>query len=236
MTHAFFDYVTQTRIISLKRRTDRRRDMAKELQRIGQSIDGFAVLWFDAIAPETAGDFPSIGARGCFLSHLEVLRAAQQANAEMLLILEDDAHFSKAFARHHSEILSALQTSDWDIFYAGYTLMAPASDAGPLAEIAPDIPLQCAHAVVFRKSTISLLIKYLEAILTRPPGSADGGPMHVDGAYNWFRKAHPELRTVVAVPQIVTQRASASDITPTGRIRHILGQNLGLRRIRNFFS
>ena len=37
--------------------------------------------------------------------------------------------------------------------------------------------------------------------------------MHVDGAYNWFRAAHPELKCAMAVPELGHQRASSSDIS-----------------------
>jgi hypothetical protein len=40
--------------------------------------------------------------------------------------------------------------------------------------------------------------------------------MHVDGAYGWFRKAEPSFRTLIATPEIITQRASRSDITARG--------------------
>lgn len=36
--------------------------------------------------------------------------------------------------------------------------------------------------------------------------------MHVDGAYSWFRKDHPFLRTLLADPELGYQRPSRSDI------------------------
>jgi len=45
--------------------------MQKELSRIGWRAE-----FFPAVRPETAQGFPWIGARGCFLSHLAVLKSA----------------------------------------------------------------------------------------------------------------------------------------------------------------
>ena len=36
--------------------------------------------------------------------------------------------------------------------------------------------------------------------------------MHVDGAYHWFRRAHPELVCFIAEPPLAYQRASRTDI------------------------
>jgi glycosyl transferase family 25 len=38
--------------------------------------------------------------------------------------------------------------------------------------------------------------------------------MHVDGAYSWFRRAHPQFLTVLASPELGHQRHSATDIHP----------------------
>lgn len=233
VSHEFFKFFRETRVISLPKRADRRTEMSRELKHLGQSVDGKAVTWFDAISPSSAGGFPSVGARGCFLSHLEVQREAFKGGAEMLLVLEDDAHFGRAFRKHHSDVLGFLETNDWDIFYAGYRPRAAVPETGPVAFVEPDLPLETTHAMAFRRDAISKVIPYLEAILARPPGSPEGGPMHVDGAFNWLRKAHPELRTCISIPQIVTQRSSASDISPKSGFRSFASSAPGIRRLIN---
>ena len=57
------------------------------------------------------------------------------------------------------------------------------------------------------------LIAYLEAVLTRPAGHPDGGPMHVDGALTMFRERHPGPLTLVARSNLGWQRSSSSDIS-----------------------
>lgn len=59
---------------------------------------------------------------------------------------------------------------------------------------------------------IARLVPYLQAMLERPSGDPAGGPMHVDGAYSWFRRAHPDLRTVLATPPLGYQRPSRTDV------------------------
>ena len=36
--------------------------------------------------------------------------------------------------------------------------------------------------------------------------------MHVDGAYGWFRAAHPDIRAFAATPHVAHQTASRTDI------------------------
>jgi GR25 family glycosyltransferase involved in LPS biosynthesis len=74
-------------VINLEHRTDRRRAMEKELSKIGWNAE-----FFPAIRPAEAADFPSIGARGCFLSHLAVLRRASETEARRLILVEDDVN------------------------------------------------------------------------------------------------------------------------------------------------
>lgn len=100
------------------------------------------------------------------------------------------------------------------------------------AEIAPSTAIMTAHALLINRDTIPLLISYLEAMLARPAGSLQGGPMHVDGAYSWFRNAHPEMRTLITHVPYIGQRSLRSDIAPAG-IKERLPFLPLLRRIRN---
>jgi hypothetical protein len=49
-------------------------------------------------------------------------------------------------------------------------------------------------------------------MLARAAGDPRGGAMHVDGAYNWFRRDYPEVRTLIVIPELGYQRPSRSDI------------------------
>src|SRR5689334_3561173 len=88
-----FDIFDEVRIINLVDRDDRRREMSQQLERLG-GISGNA-SFFEAHRPVSRGEFPSIGARGCFESHLAVLSGARDSGAQTLLLLEDDFEFTR---------------------------------------------------------------------------------------------------------------------------------------------
>ena len=205
-----FDLFEQVRIINLVDRPDRRREMTAQLERLGAMAPN--VEFYNAQRPADAGGFPSLGARGCFQSHLSVLRSARDAKAGSLLILEDDLDFTRDGRKRLGEMIANLSVRPWDFFYGAHLL--DANGRSGLVEIAADEPVMTASCLAFSGDVISPLVDFLEGILTRPAGSADYGPMHVDGAYTVFRMLNPERRTSVAFPTLGRQRSSPSDITP----------------------
>ena len=184
-----FDQFDRIRIVNLPYRTDRRRAMDRELAKVGLSGDP-RVSYFDAIRPEIAGSFTSIGARGVYASQKTLLGDAAAAG-ESLLILEDDCIFLPG-ARNR------IFPDDWDIFYGGYHASLP----GDLA--CSDI--QGAHMMGFSKQGARLVFDYLDQL------RYDGIHPPIDGAYVWFRRANPEVRTLFAEPPLAGQRPSRSDI------------------------
>jgi hypothetical protein len=215
MSNFLTEYFEQTFIINLPNRHDRREEMAGQLQTIGLGLEYPGMTIFPAVRPESSGDFPSIGARGCFLSHLGVLRQAWQAGYQRILILEDDVDFSKDFQLIAPKIIDALQNIEWSVFYGGYRVgqeLPVTPDVPSLISIKPDVAVQTSHFVAVQGQAIAHLVAYLEQMLQRPGGHPEGGPMHVDGAYNWFRRSSPQFKTVLAVPQLGFQRPSRTDI------------------------
>ena len=204
------------RIINLVDRTDRRREMMGQLERIGAS-DYPRVTFFAAQRPADAGDFPSLGARGCFESHLAIVRQALADGIQRLLILEDDLDFTRDIDQRGPAIMAALAAQPWDVFNgtpvldAQHDHVVPSGAAG-LVELTAETAVQTTSCVAFGRAALILLEPFLAAMLERPAGSPDYGPMHVDGAYSVFRRAYPELRTFICSPGIGVQRASRSDI------------------------
>ena len=190
-------------VINLPSRTDRRDQMNAQLKSVGLSYDSPQVHLFPAVRPLDGGGFESIGARGCFMSHLEILRAANGKNN--VLILEDDLDFATVFREIRLP-------ESWGIFYggAGHSLQ-PTND---LTEVAPTQELKCSYFVAFNGMVIPRVVEFLELLLTRQPGDPQGGPMHVDGAYNVFRTGNPDVITLIATPELGFQRSSRSDIAP----------------------
>jgi glycosyl transferase family 25 len=60
----------------------------------------------------------------------------------------------------------------------------------------------------------------------------------IDGAYVWFRRAHPELTTVFAKPKLGYQRPSRTDVSPNSLfdrlplVRNLMSLARSLRRRR----
>ena len=210
----FFDPFERIRIINLVDRADRRDEMRFQLDKLGAwsgDID-----FFEATRPADPGPFPSLGARGCFESHLSVLRAARDSGVGSLLILEDDFDFSRDGRNRSTAIFKDLMQKDWDVFHGAHVL----SDDGRsgLTALSSDEPVLTASFIGFNGSTIPAVVEFLDTLLTRPAGSPEYGPMHVDGAYTVFRATHPQVRSFAGFPTLGRQRSSRSDITPVGMI------------------
>lgn len=170
-------------VINLPSRSDRRAEASEQLARLGLSFaDGQArnrpqAHLFAACQPGEPGPFPGIGARGCFLSHLGVLRQARDAGLTRLLICEDDLDFSEALVNQGEAALDRIAREDWAIFY-GYPpagISASPTSAPELIELAPAQEMLCSHFVAFRRPAIEALVPYLEAMLVRPPGGSRRG-------------------------------------------------------------
>ena len=210
MSRRIFDCFEQVRIINLVDRPDRRREMTAQLDRMGAL--GSNVQFYDAHRPSKTAGFPGLGARGCFESHLSVLRAACDAQAKSLLLLEDDLDFTRDGRERLGGLLDELASRTWDFFYGAHVLGTDGRRG--LVEIAADEPMMTASCLAFSGEVIPEVVDFLEGILTRPAGSPDYGPMHVDGAYTVFRMLNPDRRTFAAFPTLGRQRSSPSDITP----------------------
>lgn len=221
-----FDEYDRVRIVSLPERTDRRREMQGELRNAGFSGD-LQMVFFDAFKLADPGPFRSCGSHGCYLSHLAILREAATAN-ESVLILQDDCEFLP-------EVTEYQLPAGVDVFYGGYH----ASDPSDLH--ASDII--GAHCMGFSPRAAQLASEYLAQMLdpSFPPdakAAAQSGfdpavRPPIDGALVWFRRAHPELRTVFHL--LANQRTSRSDVTPRRLFDRVMGLRQlasGARRIR----
>ncbi|WP_208456547.1 glycosyltransferase family 25 protein [Burkholderia sp. BCC1644] len=200
-------------IINLRTRTDRRRQIVRELARAGFAHDDARIRFFDAICPDVPDGFPGIGARGCYLSHLGVLREARDAGLANVLVLEDDAVFEPALERCGAAMVDTLRLGAWDFAYVGHVETCGVDVPGWHRT---DRPLVCAHCYAVNGPALAPLVAFLEACVARAPGDPLGGPMHVDGALSMFRAARAGCRTLLAVPSLARQRSSRSDIA-TGR-------------------
>ncbi|UZQ55744.1 glycosyltransferase family 25 protein [Trichothermofontia sichuanensis B231] len=230
---SFFD---RSYIINLPERFDRRNQMKQELKMLGLSELSEEVIFFPAIRPTDKGEFPSIGSKGCFLSHLAILKEAKSQNLNNLLIMEDDLSFTRFLVKKQDTIVDELRRLSWDFAYLGHGVNWNSGGGQIFHEYSE--PLALTHFFAVNKRTIAELVDFLEEVLKRPAGHPEGGPMHIDGAYSTFRKQHPEVITLIACPSLGFQRASSSDVTGYKWFERlpILAQPLGAARdVKNWY-
>jgi glycosyl transferase family 25 len=214
--------MTKTVVINIPHRTDRRREVEDQLTSVGWTAE-----IFPAVKPDEPGPFPSTGARGCFMSHLAVLRSA--AGHDRLILIEDDLNFTTDFSSAWRDVERFLDSVTCNIFY-------PASFDGQsgVFEVPPEKKILRSHFIVFDRVGIAQFADGLEAILARPAGHALGGPMHVDGAYNTIRRQNSSIKTYACSPALGYQRSSRTDVADTHWAdRYIPAAASVARKIRN---
>lgn len=196
-------------VINLPNRTDRKRQIEKQLEKVNLSFLDSRVEIFEACRPNNKGKWPTIGARGCFYSHLNLLKCALRNGYDSVLILEDDVDWSDSFLKNAETTLDLLEGLDWDLLHGG---IKSGFDAPAFIRVLPTDELLLSHFVAIRGEVISQVVSYLESMAKREGGHPLGGPMHVDGAYNWFRKDNPTVSAYLATPAIALQRPSRTDV------------------------
>jgi hypothetical protein len=132
------------------------------------------------------------------------------------MILEDDLDFARDSRQRLARLIPELFGRQWDMFHGAHLL--PANGRGGLAQVPSDEGVMTTSLVCFNGPVLGQLVEFLEAMLGRPAGSPDYGPMHVDGAYSVFRLLHPAIQTFAAFPTLGRQRSSPSDVTPSGSL------------------
>lgn len=204
------DYFDQIRIVNLPSRQDRRREVIQQLEKIGLHVGVHNVEFFEAVRPSDAAGFPSIGTRGCFLSHLQLLKEALASNCQRLLILEDDVNFVTDFSTRLPNILDTLAHWQWDLCFLGHSFTLKSQKPDGFSYCSD--PIMNCHAYAVNGQVLPELIDYLEAVILRDPGHPLGGPMHYDGALTMFRAQNPHIKTLILTPEVAYQRSSRTDI------------------------
>jgi glycosyl transferase family 25 len=229
-------------LINLPERTDRKRQLERELRRVDLQTNDPRLVWIRAVRPSEAGEFPSIGARGCFLSHLTCLKSALDRGHRRILILEDDACFPKIRIDGLKGAVEKLVRLNWSVWYGGgdvhHDLSVGTDDTGVIP-IDHAVGVQTTHCVAFQGDAIESVRTFLELILTRPGGHPEAGPMHVDGAYSTWRALNPTAITLVTVPPVCVQRSSRSDVAAArwfDKIPLVRGGVDMLRRLRSHLN
>jgi len=223
------DYFERVYIVNLPERRDRRREMQAQLKRIN-----LRASFFPAVRVSEAGDWPGLGARGCFQSHFQILQKALCSGARNVMILEDDLDFSPILQGIEKELTAMLAAGDWDLLYLGHVEPLPEHSGVKLLPWTE--PLMTAHFYAINGRILERLVQFLEFVQARPSGHPLGGPQHYDGALCMFRAQNPDIKTLIVTPNLGSQRSSRSDISSAWYDRlpllgHLINAARRLRRL-----
>lgn len=211
---ALFEYFDRIAIIHLPERTDRLQALRGELARVGLDIGSSKVSIPATPMPQDANGFPSRGVYGNFLSHLDIIQRAYDDDLESVLVLEDDAIFSRRFNRMQPVLAESLRANAWDEAFIGHSISSglPRSSSG-LVRFSGDF--LWAHCYAVHRRAMPRLIDYFLKVIERPGGHPEGGKMYVDAAHNLFRRQNPDIVCLVSAPCLSVQKGSRSSLGST---------------------
>lgn len=211
----FQDYFDRISVIYLPERQDRLRSIRKQVRRLDIEVD-----WFTGLKFEKAGGFPKASVRGCFMSNYTILSQAVKAPVHNLLLLEEDCVFSHRLIRREAEILQELDHAEWDFVYFGGETRIDGKkvsvDTIPnhfFVPVSSSLNIRMTHFWACRGQAISRLVEFMAETLERPRHHPDGGPMHFDACLNQFRRRNPDIKTLIALPNLGWQLRSASNLS-----------------------
>lgn len=207
----FRDYFDDVAIINLKSRPDRRKSIVAEMDRLGFAEN--SLRFPDPPMFEDNGGFPSKGVYGNYISHLSILREAQQRGVQRVLVLEDDAIFSHAARdiKMQSQFIKQAEGHDWAMWHLGHKLRSELQGQ-PKGVIPNKMEFHWAHCYAVQRDSLPELIAFLELLMSRPSGHHDGGKMYIDGALYHYRAEHTQKPCLVSHPPLSIQKGSDSNL------------------------
>ena len=104
-----WNFLPEIRCIHMKSRKDREELVENVKKKLNIPLKYFY-----------AEPHPDGGVRGCYESHLAIMREAVKANKSMMLVFEDDLEIGKFSWKALDEVIDFVhKRNDWDIFYLG---------------------------------------------------------------------------------------------------------------------
>jgi glycosyl transferase family 25 len=207
-----FDFISM-KIIHLLKRVDRLNECNKELQRISISPD--ASIYFPA------KEIPSLGARGCSLSHAMTLSEFLfNSDNPFVLILEDDFSIRNP-SKFWGDIEAVIKHADlWDVFLLGYN-HAAAIEVTPIEGFFRGINAQTASGYLVKREYVPKLIEcffrsaeLLNSYQTLPSPNKEIGFQAACCDMLW-KELQIKNRFWFSIPSQIFQRPSFSDIEQT---------------------
>ena len=220
---ALWDMIDGVLVVNLDNRPDRWQDVQNrtagfipvhQLHRLsatlGAALPGFGEPpWFRG----RKRDKTWAGRAGCTLAHRAAIEHARQQGWRTVLILEDDIELEAALADVLAALPAALQASDWDVCYLGFT--DPVSPYHTLADLPAGHSLcavtgcNTAHAYLLRDSTYDKLLGKLPTAETIWPWISRHRAID-----RWYYRNLARYFKVCAVsPAVINQQGGFSDIT-----------------------
>jgi GR25 family glycosyltransferase involved in LPS biosynthesis len=169
--------------INLKSRPDRWETMQNEFYKIN-----FYPKRFEAVVDKNP-------VRGCYLSHLELLRKANKSK-KSLLVFEDDCEFYAYEKDTIEKSLDELYNRDWWIFYLGANIMRPFYQVSD--HLARLNWAQSTHAYGINKEHLSEILDFVE-----------NNNSFIDVIYT---NIVAQVPCYVTIPLVAIQRTDYSDI------------------------
>jgi glycosyl transferase family 25 len=201
-------------VINLQERVDRRRAVEREFSRLGWTQFEF----FPACHFTEAAGFKYPSWRGCFYSHLEIFKIAKTRDLANVLIFEDDITLCSTIIQLTPQILSMINSADWDLLYLGHEATENVSRANSSTTHVTFEPyrdeIRTTHFYAAQSRIFLRLIDHFERCARTIPHDGTYGPMPPDGALNVFRRCNPDVKTCIANPKLGWQRPSRSDLAP----------------------
>jgi len=206
------DKIDKIYIINLKDRIDRWNDSLVQLNKY--NIGNYER--FDAIRPDLKKIDPIhykknnlkinekyiIGALGCKLSHIEIIKNAKKKNYKQILILEDDFLFCENFIEKYNKIYSNIQKGEIniDMMYLGFSIVRKNPFIDTLIDNFKKVTnVHTTHAYIINNNFYDTIIKELENCYCE-----------IDVCYANCQKKY---NIYGIYPSLISQRISFSDIT-----------------------
>jgi glycosyl transferase family 25 len=195
------DYFDKIYCINLDRRKDRWNTVKTQFEK-----HNIEVLRFDAIDGKNLNPNPylSLGALGCLISHLSILKDAYENNFDKILITEDDVEFCDnlnfKFFQYENQL------PKWDILYFGANhALCNSYEPNPPIKISENIykveHAYALHCYCVNKSCYKTLIETISRM---------DSPVDVI-----ISKIQKELNVYVFRPHLAWQSSGYSDIMET---------------------
>ena len=208
------DFFDRLYVIHLPERVDRYQSLQGELANIGIDIRDPKVRFPAPPYPTDAHGFPSIGVYSNFIRHLGILKECLADGVERVWILEDDAIFRHQVRNeaNQEQIIQRLSQDDWGLCFLGHKIAKHELRSYPQGLTPFQGEFQWAHCYCVHARVLPKLIAYMEETLVNPVDHPRGGKMYIDGAYNLFRRLHPEVVSLVSNPNLSSQKGSLSSL------------------------